>query len=474
MLTAEIKSKIDSARNILVGKIPTPTGQVEQITLALVYKFMNDIDEQNKELGGELKFFTGEYSKYAWEHLLDKSLSAYERVTAYGEGLEKMHLNPNLPQFFRNVFKGAFLPFRDPEVLTIFLKQIDEFRYGANGDLGDAFEYLLQVMGTQGDAGQFLTPRHIINFIVSIVDPQKTDKILDPAEGTAGFLISSFLHILKNNTKPDSNLPGSALTYDERKKLSENLVGYDISHDMVRLSLVNLYLHGFADPKIYEYDTLGNLDRWDDDFDCIETNPPFMTPKGGVKPHKRFSIQAKKSEVLFVDYVMEHLNPNGKAGIIVPEGIIFQSATAYKALRKMMVDQNFLHAVVSLPAGIFQPYSLVKTSILLMDRVLAKKKKDILFVKIENDGFDLGAQRRPIDKNDLPQATEILKRYKMSIQTGKPFDLSDEDKKIANLVPIEKISKSGDYNLSGDRYRAVNDYSHVEWSMVDLAKLQKS
>jgi len=468
MLTAEIKSKIDSARNILVGKIPTPTGQVEQITLALVYKFMNDIDEQNKELGGELKFFTGEYSKYAWEHLLDKSLSAYERVTAYGEGLEKMHLNPNLPQFFRNVFKGAFLPFRDPEVLTIFLKQIDEFRYGANGDLGDAFEYLLQVMGTQGDAGQFLTPRHIINFIVSIVDPQKTDKILDPAEGTAGFLISSFLHILKNNTKPDSNLPGSALTYDERKKLSENLVGYDISHDMVRLSLVNLYLHGFADPKIYEYDTLGNLDRWDDDFDCILTNPPFMTPKGGVKPHKRFSIQAKRSEVLFVDYIMEHLNPNGKAGIIVPEGIIFQAATAYKALRKMMIDQNFLYAVVSLPAGIFNPYSGVKTSVLLMDRVLAKKTKDILFVKIENDGFDLGAQRRPIDKNDLPQATEILKRYKLSLQLGNKFELYDEERKIANLVPIEKISKSGDYNLTGDRFRKTNTIINHKWSQVEL------
>ena len=162
-------------------------------------------------------------------------------------------------------------------------------------------------------------------------------------------------------------------------------MGYDISHDMVRLSLVNLYLHGFADPRIYEYDTLGNVDRWDDDFDCILTNPPFMTPKGGVKPHKKFSIQAKRSEVLFVDYIMEHLNPNGKAGIIVPEGIIFQSAIAYKALRKMMIDQNFLYAVVSLPSGIFQPYSGVKTSILLMDRVLAKKTKDILFVKIEND-----------------------------------------------------------------------------------------
>jgi type I restriction enzyme M protein len=471
VLTSEIKQKINNARDILVGKIPTPTGQVEQITLALVYKFMNDIDEQNKDLGGKLKFFTGEYSKYAWKHLLDKSLSAYERVTAYGEGLEKMHLNPSLPQFFRNVFRGAFLPFRDPEVLTIFLKQIDEFRYGHNGDLGDAFEYLLQVMGTQVDAVQFLTPRHIINFIVSIVDPEKTDKILDPAVGTAGFLISAYQHLLKQNTLKGSNKPGSALTVDDRKRFANNFVGYDVSHDLVRLSLVNLYFHNFADPKIYEYDTLGNLARWDDDFDCILTNPPFMTPKGGVKPHKRFSIQAKKSEVLFVDYIMEHLNPNGKSGIIVPEGIIFQSATAYKTLRKMMIDQNFLYAVVSLPAGIFQPYSGVKTSVLLMDRVLAKKTKDILFVKVENDGFDLGAQRRPIDKNDLIQAAEILKRYKTSIQTGKPFELSDEDKQIASLIPIEKISKSDDYNLSGDRYKETIALVNQNWPVVELGKI---
>ena len=471
MLTSDIKQKINSARDILVGKIPTPHGQVDQITLALIYKFMNDIDEQNRELGGKLKFFTGQYDKYAWKHLLDKSLSAYERVTLYGEGLEKMYLNPNLPQFFRNVFKGAFLPFRDPELLTIFLKQIDEFRYGVNGDLGDAFEYLLQVMGTQGDAGQFLTPRHIINFIVSVVDPQKTDKILDPAVGTAGFLISAYQHILSQNMLKDSNKPGSALTIDERKRFANNFVGYDVSHDLVRLSLVNLYLHNFADPKIYEYDTLGNLDRWDDDFDCILTNPPFMTPKGGVKPHKRFSIQAKRAEVLFVDYIMEHLNPNGKAGIIVPEGIIFQSATAYKALRKMMIDQNFLYAVVSLPSGVFQPYSGVKTSILFMDRVLAKKTKDILFVKVENDGFDLGAQRRPIDRNDLTQAEEILKRYKLSLQSGKPFELYDEEKKMANLVPIDKISKSGDYNLSADRYKETKVLVNQKWPMVELSEV---
>lgn len=471
MLTAQTKQKIDNARDILVGKIPNPIGQVEQITLALLYKFMNDIDVQSKELGGKVKFFNGDYQQYTWNHLMDKSLSAYKRVTLYAEALEKMSLNPNLPQFFRNVFKGAFLPFRDPEVLTLFLKQIDEFSYGHNEELGDAFEYLLQVMGTQGEAGQFLTPRHIINFIVSIVDPQKTDRILDPACGTAGFLISAYQHILRKNTKGGSNKPGSALSFDDRKKMTEYIVGYDISHDMVRLSLVNLYLHDFSDPKIHEYDTLTSQDRWDDDYECILTNPPFMTPKGGIRPHKRFSIQANRSEVLFVDYIMEHLTPTGKAGIIVPEGIIFQSANAYKALRKMMVEQNYLYAVISLPAGVFQPYSGVKTSILLMDKVLAKNADSILFIKVESDGYELGAQRKPIDRNDLPGATDILLKYKNSILTGQTFEYSSQDKMMINYVLKKKVSNSGDYSLSGDRYREIRAVKKQKWPLVCIGEI---
>ena len=128
-----------------------------------------------------------------------------------------------------------------------------------------------------------------------------------------------------------------------------------------------------------------------------------MSPKGGIKPHNRFSVQSKRSEVLFVDYMAEHLTPSGRAGIIVPEGIIFQSQTAYKQLRKMLVEE-YLVAVVSLPAGVFNPYSGVKTSILILDKSLAKKTNTIAFFKVENDGFGLGAQRREIDKNDLPQA----------------------------------------------------------------------
>ena len=146
-----------------------------------------------------------------------------------------------------------------------------------------------------------------------------------------------------------------------------------------------------------------------------------MSPKGGIKPHKRFSVQSKRSEVLFVDYMAEHLTPNGRAAIIVPEGIIFQSQNAYKQLRKMLVE-TALVAVVSLPAGVFNPYSGVKTSILILDKALAKQAQTIGFFKVENDGFGLGAQRREIEKNDLPQVRAEVAAYLNALRTGTPTE----------------------------------------------------
>src|SRR5512136_1095400 len=407
MLDTDTKRRIDTARDILVGKVPDPKSQVEQITIALIYKFMDDMDAESEEFGGKRKFFADEFARYGWAKLMRSGLGGHETLKLYAESIAKMPENPGIPLLFRDIFKNAYLPYRDPETLRAFLKVIDEFEYDHSERLGDAFEYLLSVLGSQGEAGQFRTPRHIIDFMVEIVDPKKTETVLDPACGTAGFLISSYKHILKANTDAKGN---GTLTPDEKGRLAQNFKGYDISPDMVRLSLVNLYLHGFADPHIYEYDTLTSQDRWNEYADVILANPPFMSPKGGIRPHNRFSVQSKRSEVLFVDYIAEHLTPNGRASIIVPEGIIFQSQTAYAQLRKMLVEE-YLVAVISLPAGVFNPYSGVKTSILILDKSLAKKTDTIAIFKIQNDGFGLGAQRRPIDKDDLPAAADFLKSY---------------------------------------------------------------
>jgi type I restriction enzyme M protein len=464
MLDTDTKRRIDTARDILVGKVPDPKSQVEQITIALIYKFMDDMDAESEEFGGKRKFFANEFARYGWAKLMRSGLGGHETLNLYAEAIAKMPENPGIPLLFRDIFKNAYLPYRDPETLRAFLKIIDEFTYDHSERLGDAFEYLLSVLGSQGDAGQFRTPRHIIDFMVEIIDPKKNETVRDTACGTAGFLISSYKHILKANTDAKGN---STLTPDEKGRLAQNFAGYDISPDMVRLSLVNLYLHGFADPHIYEYDTLTSQDRWNEYSDVILANPPFMSPKGGIKPHNRFSVQSKRSEVLFVDYMAEHLTPSGRAGIIVPEGIIFQSQTAYKQLRKMLVEE-YLVAVVSLPAGVFNPYSGVKTSILILDKTLARKTSTIAFFKVENDGFGLGAQRRPIDKNDLPQAQAEIGEYLRRLRAGEPVE--DFQPMLGLIVEKEKIAANGEYNLSGERYRESgqksSQYPHVELGEV--------
>ena len=449
MLDTDTKRRIDTARDILVGKVPDPKSQVEQITIALIYKFMDDIDAESEEFGGKRSFFAGEYARYGWAKLMRSGLGGHETLNLYAEAIATMPENPGIPPLFRDIFKNAYLPYRDPETLRAFLKTIDEFTYDHSERLGDAFEYLLSVLGSQGDAGQFRTPRHIIDFIVGILEPKKGETVLDPACGTAGFLISSYKHILTANTDPQG---ASTLTPDDKGRLAANFKGYDISPDMVRLSLVNMYLHGFNDPHICEYDTLTSEERWNEYADVILANPPFMSPKGGIRPHNRFSVKSKRSEVLFVDYMAEHLMPAGRAGIIVPEGIIFQSQNAYKQLRKTLVEE-YLVAVVSLPAGVFNPYSGVKTSILILDKSLAKKTDRIAFFKVENDGFDLGAQRRPIDKNSLPQAQAEIGEYLRRLRTGEQLD--DFQPMLGLIVEKGKLAANEDYNLSGERYRDV-------------------
>lgn len=464
MLTQETKRHIDAARQVLVGVVPNPSSQIDQITNALIYKFMDDMDQSAIKAGGDPSFFVGDLERYAWTRLMDSRLGNQERMNLYSEALVKFSEAKQLPPLFRDIFKSAFLPYRSPEVLGLFLKEIDYFDYSHSEELGNAYEYLLSIMGSQGDAGQFRTPRHIIDFIVEAVNPTKDDKVLDPACGTAGFLVSAYKHILeqhdgknadgsKNNEKP--------LTPDQRKAIMNNFEGYDVDPGMVRISQVNMYLHHFRNPKIFNYNTLSQDERWADKFDVILANPPFMSPKGGVSTHNKFSVPSSRSEVLFVDYIMNHLRPKGRAGIIVPEGIIFQSGSAHKQLRKNLIEDG-LYAVVSLPSGVFQPYSGVKTSILLFNNELAKQNAEILFVKVENDGFDLGATKRPINKNDLPQALEIITAWKL----GKKLE-----SKLALYTEKAKIIESGDYNLSGDRYRVAKDYANAKWPMMELGEI---
>lgn len=456
MLNKETKRRIDKARDILVGQLPLPSDQIELITIALIYKFMDDIDEQSRELGGKPTFFVGDLRDLSWRKLISNTLSADERVTKFIQGIEAVSdaKNQSIPELFKSIFKNAFLKFRDGQVLKLFLDEINGFNYDHSEELGNAFEYLLDTMGTQGQNGQFRTPRNIIEFIVDVVDPQKDETILDPACGTAGFLISAYKHIVAANTsakaaEKDAHA-GDQLKGSQRDKLTRNITGYDITPLMCRLSRVNMYLHHFANPVIHEYDTLTNKNRWGDKFDVILANPPFMTPTGGVSTHDKFRIAAKRAEVLFADFILEHLNANGRAGFIVPEGIIFQNNDDYVSLRKWLINEAGIWAVVSLPANIFQPYSGVKTSVLLVDRALARQRGDVLLVKVENDGFSLNTNRTPIPQNDLPAALELLKVAKQPEYQSAIAKL--ETAIQHQLVPRDDFAKLDAYKAGSSAY----------------------
>jgi len=420
---------------------------------------MDDMDQASVKAGGEASFFVGTLKKYAWSNLVSSKMGNQEKMDLYSEALTKFSEAKQLPELFRAIFRAAFLPYRSPETLGLFLKEISYFDYSHPEELGNAYEYLLSIMSSQGDAGQFRTPRHIIDFIVDVINPTKDDKVLDPACGTGGFLVSTYNHILEQHDgKDDPKKKEKPLTPDERKKLMSNLQGYDIDPTMVRIAQVNMYLHQFKNPQIFQYDTLTSEERWNDKFDVILANPPFMSPKGGIKPHNKFGVSSNRAEVLFVDYIITHLKPKGRAGIIVPEGIIFQSGNAYKALRKSLLE-NGLFAVVSLPGGVFQPYSGVKTSILLIDPEMAKLGSDVAFIKVTADGFDLGSTKKAIQDNDLPSALNVLRNLREGRAVESP---------LISFVSRGKVAESGDYNLSGEKYKDISIIRETGWPLVPL------
>ena len=448
MLSNDTKKIIDDARDTLVGQIPVPMMQCQQITLALTYKFMSDDDQQSVGLGGSPHYFTGGLEGYEWGRIVSLGLDDTQRSELYRAGLDALKDSDSLPAVFREIFKDAVVPYGDHRTLALFLNTMDRMEYDDSEKLGDAYEYLLKIAEAQADAGQFRTPRHIINFIVGIINPQKHEVVIDPACGTAGFLVSAYQHVLGQHRLPGG---GNSLSTPDRARLADNLRGYDISPEMTKLAMANMYLHTQdKDPNIDNYDSLTSTDHWNEYADVILANPPFMTPKGGIKPHGLFRVSAKRAEVLFVDYIASHLNEHGRAGIIVPEGIIFQSQNAYKQLRKLLVEESLV-AVISLPAGVFNPYSGVKTSILILDKVLAPKTDSIAFFKVENDGYDLGAQRKPIGRDDLPTATDEINEYLRRLHAGEA--VSDFKPQMGLLVAKDRVSEDGDYNLNGERYR---------------------
>lgn len=400
-------------------------------------------------------------------------------------------LNGDTSPFTKHMANAVFI-IEKPTLLFEAINKIEEIFIEIEKDAnegghtfqdiqGDVYEMLLSEIASAGKNGQFRTPRHIIKLMAELVEPQLGHKIADPACGTAGFLLGAYQYILtdlvrqkdkkKLETDDDGFEIGSfSAVLDENIKeiLNQSFYGFDIDITMVRLGLMNLMMHGIDNPKVDYKDTLSKSYHESGIYDIILANPPFTGKIDKGDMNTSFRITTNSSELLFLDRISTMLRSGGKAAVIIPEGVLFGSSNAQKQTREILLKDNQLEAVISLPSGAFKPYTGVKTAILVFTKVKENSKKwnteKVWFYELQSDGYSLDDNRRRLKDYPLPEAKKAFDNR---------ANLKTQDRKTNFYIPIEEIQEN-DLDLSYNRYK---EYEYVEQTYEPpkeiLAKLMK-
>ncbi len=455
------------------GGVNNPMDSIEQISYLLFLRLLTERDEQLAQLDKKYKrIFSGKWSRFAWGNFV--VLTGDPLFDAVRSAMESLHELPGLSSTGKLLFNRATLKIYDRPALRAVIQGIHEMDLaGHNGEdlKGDMYEYMLSKIAMSGTNGQFRTPRHIIAMIVALVDPQPGMRICDPACGTAGFLIAAYNHILTNHTSKGALAKGQAigdlLKQPQWRFLEEQAItGYDNSADMVKIAILNLYLHRLEKTNIELHNPLttgkggsypGLL------FDVILANPPFAgkIQKEGILSD--INLDTRDTELLFLKWFIDHLNPGGRAGVIVPNGVLFGSNKSDRKVRELLLTICDLQAVVSLPSGVFKPYSGVGTAALIFEKGAAKSHgtKSVWFYDITADGFSLDDKRAPVDANDIP---DVLAKWP-----------SREEGPNSYRVAIEAIRKN-DWSLAAGRYKRVTtetvDYDAPAKILRDVLNLE--
>ena len=476
MLDTQLKSKINQLWDkFWSGGISNPLQAIEQMSYLIFMKRLEDEDlqrENDSKLLNQkfVSIFKG-YENCKWsvwseysadrilEHVRDSVFPFLRKLNGWEDSLYSRYM------------KDAVFSIPTPSLLIEAVKIINEMHIKEqNRDTqGDIYEYLLGELTTAGKNGQFRTPRHIIKMMVEIADPKFNDKICDPACGTAGFLINTYEHILKNNTSKDLikkdnegneyNFKGDKLNQNQWKMLREStFYGYDIDQTMVRISLMNLMMHGITKPNIKQINTLSKRFNENGYYDVILANPPFKGSIDQSETSDNFRTKTTKTELLFIELMYNLLGNGGKCAVIVPDGVLFGNSKAHKEIRKLILEKCQLDAVISMPAGIFKPYSGVSTAVLYFSKGGSTKK--VWFYDMENDGFSLDDKRVKIDKNDIPNILEQFKKRDKGTSSSR--------KHKCFFVPIEEI-KEKDWDLSISKYKEI-EYEEVKYEKPEVLK----
>lgn len=444
-LEQELKSKIRKLWDkFWSGGISNPLQAIEQISYLIYMKKLEDrdvLEEQNAILKGEKhkSIFEG-HEDCRWsvwtQKGSDEILDHVDNVV-----FKFMRELGDKDTLYSEYMKDARFSLPTASLLIESVNIINDMQIKEqNQDTqGDIYEYLLSELSTAGKNGQFRTPRHIIQMMTELANPEYGDRIMDPACGTAGFLVSAYEYILKTNRKDGV----STLTPTKKKILDEDsFYGYDIDRTMVRIALMNLMMHGITNPKISRIDTLSKRYNENGTYDIILANPPFKGSIDVSEQSDEFTIKTKKTELLFLELMYNSLSNGGRCAVIIPDGVLFGNSKAHQGVRKILLEDCRLDAVISMPSGVFKPYAGVSTAILYFTK--GEPTKEVWFYDMEADGFSLDDKRNKIETNDIP---DILKSFK----DRKKEDNKDRKKKHF-FVPIDEI-KNNNWDLSLSKYK---------------------
>lgn len=456
MITGEIKNKVDKIwETFWTGGITNPLEVIEQFTYLLFIKGLDDkeIIKENDAILLGIDFdrtFPEDKQNLRWSKFKN-----FEAETMYDVVSNEVfpfikNLHTNKDSAYSKYMGDAIFKIPTPLMLSKIIDGIDNIDMDENKDTkGDLYEYLLSKVATAGTNGQFRTPRHIIDMIVRLMKPTPQDVIVDPAAGSAGFLVSSQAYLRENH----ANL---FLVQGLKEHFNNNMFyGFDMDRTMLRIGAMNMMLHGVDNPNIEYKDSLSEVNTDKDKFSLVLANPPFK----GSLDYEQVSAdllkvtKTKKTELLFLALFLRILKTGGRCASIVPDGVLFGSTGGHKSIRKEIVENHKLEAIISMPSGVFKPYAGVSTAIMIFTKTGTGGTDKVWFYDMKADGYSLDDKRNPIEDNDI---NDIVERFS---NLDKEVDRKRTEQSF--FVSVQEIRDNG-YDLSINKYKEI-EYEEVKY-----------
>ncbi len=468
MLTGQLRSQVDAVWNAFwTGGISNPLTVIEQFTYLLFIRRLDELqtakESQANVLGEPIEepLFTEGEEPLRWSRFKNDAPPVMH--TRFTKGVKRVdgelvtvfeHMKNvgNEAGRFSELMIGATFMISKPSVLSRVVDLIDAIDMDNRDTKGDVYEYMLSKIAAAGKNGQFRTPRHIIKLMVDMMRPTLKDTVCDPSCGTAGFLVAVSDYMREQHTEEFFDPKFSKFFHNHM------LTGIEFDPTMIRIASMNLEMHGVQNPTLESYDALSEANNFRDDFTLMLANPPFKgsLDYDSVESSIGKQLKTKKTELLFNVLMLRMLKTGGRAAVIVPDGVLFGSSKAHKSLRKTLIEDHRLEAIVSMPSGVFKPYAGVSTAIVVFTKTGTGGTDNVWFYDMQSDGYSLDDKRTELETSDLP---DILTRFHNRETEGARARTEQ-----SFMVPKQEIADN-DYDLSINRYKEIV-YEPVEYKPV--------